>query len=263
MDFKKLISDIITWNTPDLKKRTSLLSRRIRRFWFALVKPELKDLSQIPVVINNRNRLTYPLMLIDWLERAGMKNIIIIDNASSYPQLLEFYRKTPYRVIRLSENIGPLAIWWCDELKSITENFYIYTDPDVLPDHSPELNVIQLMYDGLRKNLTIDKIGYALRIDDLPDHFALKEDVIKWEKQFWLNEVNDRFFRAPVDTTFAMYAPYARGGGECTAFRTKPPFVAKHLPWYEDSAHPDDESVYYRTHAAAQNSHWTNLMNKR
>lgn len=263
MDYKKLIKDILTWNTPDLRKRADLLFRRIKRFIFAITHTSQIDVRDIPVVINNRNRLTYPLMLIDWLEKAGMKRIIIIDNASTYPPLLEYYSRTKHRVIRLSENIGPLAIWWCDELKEVVSGFYIYTDPDVLPDHAPGVEAFELMLAGLKKHLTLDKIGYALRIDDLPETFALKKDVVKWEEQFWKNKVSDEFFAAPVDTTFAMYAPYARGGGECKAFRTNFPFVAKHLPWYENSANPGEENLYYRTHAAAQNSHWTNLMNVR
>jgi hypothetical protein len=42
----------------------------------------------------------------------------------------------------------------------------------------------------------LDKIGYALRIDDLPETFALKKDVVKWEEQFWKNKVSDEFFAA-------------------------------------------------------------------
>ncbi|MBX7050496.1 MAG: hypothetical protein K1X54_00530 [Flavobacteriales bacterium] len=261
MDFRKLIKDILTWNTPDLRKRTDLLWRRTRRILFFVFHHGAIDVKEIPVIINNRNRLTYPMMLIDWLEKAGMKNIIIIDNASTYPPLLDYYQKSTHRVIRLSENIGPLAIWWCDELRDLTSHYYIYTDPDVLPDHSPGTQAFELMLAGLKKNLTLDKIGYALRIDDLPDFFALKADVIVWEEQFWKNKVDEHFFAAPVDTTFAMYAPFARGGGECKAYRTNFPFVAKHLPWYENSSDPGEENLYYRTHAAAQNSHWTNLMN--
>ncbi|MBL0314851.1 MAG: hypothetical protein IPP69_03390 [Flavobacteriales bacterium] len=123
MDYKKLIKDILTWNTPDLRKRVDLLCRRIKRFIFAMTHTSQIDVRDIPVVINNRNRLTYPLMLIDWLEKAGMKKIIIIDNASTYPPLLEYYSALRTALFSLSENIGPLAIWWCMNSKMWSVGF--------------------------------------------------------------------------------------------------------------------------------------------
>lgn len=265
MDFRKLITDIFSGNTEDLKKRSSLLGRKLRRGIHSLTSRKLsdEDLANIPVVINNRNRFTYLRQLIQWLERCGMKNIIILDNDSTYPPLLKYYADTKHKVIFLKRNGGPRSIWLSELTKDYLCDFYIYTDPDVVPNESVGFEAIRAMYDRLRSDFSIDKIGLALRIDDLPDHFKLKQQVIDWEKQFWNYPLDKTFFRAPVDTTFALYAPFARGGGECKALRTNFPFVAAHLPWYENSDMPNEEDEYYRSHSAPSDSHWTQLTSTR
>jgi hypothetical protein len=263
MDIGKLIKDIFTGNTRDLRKRTDLLERKWRRLLFQMQGRHSQVLIEnIPVIINNRNRFSFLMMLITWLEKIGMKNIIILDNDSSYPPLLEYYRTTKHKVIFLKRNGGPRSLWETEELKDYMKGYYIYTDPDVVPASSSSMESITMMFSELKSNFSIDKIGFALRIDDLPDNFKLKQDVIQWEQQFWKNPINDKFFSAPVDTTFALYAPYAMGGGECKAYRTNFPQVAAHMPWYENSSAPTEEDEYYRKHAKPQDSHWTELTRK-
>jgi hypothetical protein len=261
MDFRKLIKDIVTGNTKDLNKRFALLKRKIQRLLYNLTHSKLstEQLHQITVVINNRNRYTYLKMLIDWLEKNGMQNIIILDNDSTYPPLLEYYTNTKHRVIRTGVNGGPLAMWQTPELREVTKGYYIYTDPDVVPNDTASFDSIEKMYNRLKGDFKIDKIGFALRIDDLPEHYHLKRDVVNWESQFWKKKDVKGFWIAPVDTTFALYAPYAKGGGECKALRTDFPHVAAHMPWYENSSAPTDEDAYYRAQSVAANSHWTKL----
>jgi hypothetical protein len=259
MNWSKLFKDMVTLNFADLNKRKVLLLKKTKRLVRKLLKGEEVNCAEIPVIINNKNRLTYLLQLIEWLESTGMKNIIILDNQSTYPPLLEYYSQSPYKIIYLNRNVGPRAIWECDETKDILRDFYIYTDPDVLPDDSCTMDTLKKMHTALQGNFSIDKIGLGLRIDDLPDHYKLHKEVVEWESQFWNQPVNDFIFKAPVDTTFALYAPYASGGGECKAYRTNYPFVARHLPWYENSSDPTAENLYYTRNAAQNQSHWTEL----
>lgn len=261
MDFRKLIKDFFTGNSEDLGKRFGLLKRKLQRVGYNLAHSKLSedDLKHIPVIINNRNRYTYLLMLISWLEKNGMTNIIVLDNDSTYVPLLKYYEETEHRVIRAERNGGPFAIWQTAELTEITKGFYIYTDSDVVPNDTASFESIKRMYERLKGDLTIDKIGFALRIDDLPNHFKLKRDVIDWESQFWKQKDEKGFWIAKVDTTFALYAPYAKGGGECKALRTDFPNVAAHMPWYENSSTPTEEDIYYRNQSVAANSHWTKL----
>ena len=43
-----------------------------------LIRPNCLDVKNIPIIINNRNRLTYMKMLISSLEKRGYNNIYII-----------------------------------------------------------------------------------------------------------------------------------------------------------------------------------------
>lgn len=261
MDYRKLIRDIVTLNTKDLSKRFARLTRKIRRSWFNM-QHTLPHPADVPVIINNRNRFTYLKALIDQLETIGFKHIVVLDNDSTYPPLLAYYSSLRHKVIYLKKNAGPRALWETKQLAHYTKQYYIYTDPDVLPEKSFSLQSLQLMLKDLSDQLWIDKIGLGLRIDDLPDTFRLKQSVIEWETPFHQSPVNDRYFRAPVDTTFALYAPFEQGGGECKAWRTAPPLLARHLPWYENTANPEAETLYYQQHAISTASHWTDLIHQ-
>jgi hypothetical protein len=52
-------------------------------------------------------------------------------------------------------------------------------------------------------------------------------------------------YDALIDTTFALYRPFAQGGADGPAIRTGGKYVAKHLPWYENSSNLSPETEYY------------------
>jgi hypothetical protein len=216
-------------------------------------------LEKIPAIINNRNRLTYMVNLINWLENAGIKNIIILDNKSTYPPLLEYYKTTKHRVIFLNENVGHLALWKTPLYKEIRSNFYLYTDPDILPCEDCPIELVNFMLDCLKKYRSIQKIGVGLKIDDIPDHYTNKNKVIDWEKKFWSNRVDENIYDAPVDTTFALYRPYTNfSEWDVKSYRTGGPYLARHMPWYENSQQPDPESIYYAENLKKGVSFWIN-----
>lgn len=201
--------------------------------------------NEIPVVINNFNRLEWLRAQLAWLETAGMRNISIIDNGSTFPPLLAFYETTNYRIFR-RQNMGPLALWGCEDLwRSVKDSYYIYTDPDVLPaDYCPR-DCAAFLKSQLEQRPSLEKIGLGLKIDDLPDSYAKKSDVIAWESQYWESRLGTSLFRAAVDTTFALYRPRAMGGWWLRGARTDEPFVARHMPWYQDSNAVSEEDVFY------------------
>jgi hypothetical protein len=217
-------------------------------------------INTIPILINSFNRLDCLSKLVERLKSDGYTNIYIIDNNSTYEPLLRYFKEEKLRVFRLSENVGYLAVWKCDIIKYFINKPYVYTDPDVLPDDHCPNGYLGLMYMHLMNNPNVSKVGFGLRIDDLPDHFGLKEQVIRHESQFWLRplDANNTIYQAPIDTTFALYRAGQKGGWWLPAIRTGDLYVAKHLPWYADSTNPTDEDNFYKN-SVTQSTHWTKL----
>lgn len=211
--------------------------------------------NNVPVFINCRDRLDPLLQLVRWLESENLHNIILIDNNSSYKPLLDYYEKTPHKVYRLRDNMGQRAPWDSGLVSLLANNIaYIVTDPDIIPlrkSHGAVRKLISVMNSYPKFN----KVGLALKIDNIPAHYALKQKVIKWESAFWDKEVEKDVFIADVDTTFAVYRPNTpylirpalRIGGKYTAI---------HEPWYQKSNNPTKDYAYYLKHARRDIASW-------
>jgi GT2 family glycosyltransferase len=206
----------------------------------------MMDYRKVPVIINNYNRLDYLVQLIAWLEKAGMRSIYIIDNASTYPPLLEFYKKCPYTIFKLNENVGHTALWDSHIQLWFKNQYYVYTDPDVVPVEECPQNAIDYFKKVLDRYPEITKVGFGLKIDDLPDHYKRKQEVIEWEAVFWENEIDTGLYKARIDTTFALYRPNTRYQQWDTTLRTGGIYIARHLPWYENSDQPSPEELHFK-----------------
>ena len=208
------------------------------------------EIKNIPIIINNFNRLECLLKLINRLEQAGYTNILILDNHSTYPPLLAYYKTCPYSIHYLNENLGFLALWKSTLYQDKFNNqFYVLTDPDVLPTDECPNDFMKHFYQILLKYPQLDKIGFSLKIDDIPDHYDRKHQVQEVESPYWKTCIQNTFYKAPIDTTFALYRPGTKGGFWLEAGRTTPPYTALHLPWYDNSENPNEESLYYRSQA--------------
>lgn len=206
----------------------------------------------IPVVINNRNRLTYLKLLIDWLLNANAR-IIILDNSSSYPPLLEYYNNLPdsVEVVYLGRNIGHKALYEWRGYKFFDTEYFVYTDSDIVPSDECPKDLLSYLVEKKREYPYCVKIGLALRIDDLPDHYELKSEVIKWERKWWKKKRGDLWV-ADVDSTFAVYHQSVVSHSLSPSMRTNFPYVARHLPWYLDLKNLSEEEAYYHAHADAK-----------
>ena len=213
-----------------------------------------RTVRNVPVIINNFNRYTCLLNLVNALEKSGINNIYIIDNCSTYPRLMEYYRKTKHIVFRLNKNIGHLSLWETHIFKLFKKDYYVYTDPDIIPiDECPSI-FIDYFKSILDNYPEYDKVGFGLKIDDLPDYYNLKKEVVNWEKQYWEREIAPQLYDAKIDTTFALYRPGKAGGAELRALRTGFPYIARHVPWYLDADNLPEEEIYYLEHANISSS---------
>jgi len=217
----------------------------------AFAAAEERGAGSIPVFIISFDRLSYLEKLIASLERAGASNIHIIDNASTYPPLLEYYKKTPYDVIYVGENLGARVFWKSGLFDRYRNDFYAVTDSDLelIPECPDDL--IETLFETLRKYPFVRKAGVSLKIDDLPDDTELGAGVREWESQFFKAPIKGaNAYYASVDTTLAVYLPDNLAGGIpfLRAIRCATPYQARHLPWYKEKDDLTEEDIYYSTH---------------
>lgn len=241
---------------------------------FHRIKPLAKDdfirlckdvIAEIPVFIISFNHLTYLQRSIAYFERAGFKNIHVIDNASSYPQLVEYLRASPHKVHYMGINYKHTVLFDSLKFKELVDfSYFILTDPDVVPIEECPFDFLYAFFDVLLSYPEKNKIGFSLKLDDLPDHYELKENVLKWEGRFYEKSKSHgslTIYDAPVDTTFALYRPRKewRTSDFFSAFRMGYPYEARHLPWYRDLSKLTSEEIYYRS-LDQGSSNWNGTM---
>jgi hypothetical protein len=216
------------------------------------------DWRDVPVFIVNRNRLAALRQLVDWLCAAGTRRVIIMDNASDYPPLLDYYGQLPagVKVMRLPENHGPYVLWQ-QGVHKVLDTPYVVTDSDVVPAGFCPQDLIGALLAQLQRHPDARKVGAALRIDNLPDSYGEADTVRKWESQFWEHPVAPGVFAAPVDTTFAIYPAHGEFSNDSGNLRLGHPYIAEHTPWYVDEAALSTEERYYRDHTSAAFSNWS------
>lgn len=210
-----------------------------------------------------RDRLEPLLQLLPWIEG---NEIYLVDNDSKYKPLLKFYEENSdkYNVINTGKNFAHRSPWILNLVPK--DERYVVTDPDVVPDKDCPKDFLKVMSDILDAAPDVQKVGFGLRIDDLPDHYAHKESIIKHERGFWgcrRDILGYEGHEVPIDTTFAMYREginIGRYGSPATdvwpAIRLGMPYVAQHLAWYVDSSKPTKEDVFYKARANKQIANW-------
>jgi hypothetical protein len=211
----------------------------------------------LPFFIICRDRVTPLRALVTWLEANGYQRLVLVDNASTYPPLVEYLDKTSHSVVRLPENLGPhRSVWETGVVGRFAGGeHYVVSDGDVVPDDACPGDAVDFLLWALRRYPGYVKAGLGLRIDDLPSHYSLAKQVRKWEGRYWLRPLPKGLFEAPVDTTFAVYRP----GEEfrlAPSLRSGAPYLARHTPWYSDSSQRTEEEQYYQDHCDPAISHW-------
>jgi hypothetical protein len=150
-------------------------------------------------------------------------------------------------VFKLKRNYGYLALWKSLIFLNFIRSYYVYTDSDVLPIEDCPNDFLSYFLNILQNDISIKKIGFSLKYDDLPDSYNLKSKVIEWESKFYTKPISDFLFDSVIDTTFALYRPFSGGGAKLNnkSYRTGYPYQAYHLPWYENSNNLNEEQIYY------------------
>ena len=174
----KRIKSIIDGNSLDVIKLK--VRRRFSYKNLNLIKNNVK----IPIIINNRDRLYHLKKLLDYLESKNINEILIIDNQSTYLPLIDFYKKTNYKIYRMQKNLGYLSLYGKQNCIINTKKIIMFT---LILIFFQQLNVQMISWSILKNcllnNKGIEKVGFGLKIDDLPEN-ENKKNIISFEKKF-------------------------------------------------------------------------------
>lgn len=207
----------------------------------------------IPIVINNFNRLTTTRKLADDLKNLGYTNIHILDNASTYTPLLEYYKECPYTVKRLESNMEFLAIYNSDYINEWLgkEPWVVYTDCDIELNPKTPPNFIETIISKMDQ-YGKTKGGLALRIDDLPEN-DYTGHYKSWEQGHWTLKLEKDVYQACIDTTFCVIKPGLPF--DYQAIRLAGDMTARHIPWYTNFSDLDEEEKYYLATSSDKSSY--------
>lgn len=218
-----------------------------------LIISQRENTKSIPILIINFNQLFYLQQLLNFLIERKFENIIILDNKSTYPPLLDYYNKIEdkIKIEYLVENYGHQVLFKAPYLlEKYGKGYYFLTDSDIVPnDNLPENFADEMMRKLDQYFCKVTKIGFALRLDNIPDYYRLKDDVLTWEKLFWQNQVESNGYLTKIDTTFALYKP--QYGLQFTnidflkGLRLAGDYSATHGGWYINTDHLSAENKFY------------------
>lgn len=199
---------------------------------------------KIPVIINNRNLLTWPKMMLKQIQHfKNVGDIWIVDNNSSYEPLLEWLDTEPCNVLKLEKNVGHTAPWISGLVKNLNSKYYVVTDGD-LGLLGTERNVLEVMQNKLEFNPTLGKVGLGLDWRIVESDSPYFNHMQNYESPRWRNSriIDGVFVDVPVDTTFAMYNTdtYFIGGGSLGE-----PYTARHFPWEIKNINDNEEFKFY------------------
>lgn len=220
----------------------------------------------IPIFIITRDRVTPLKKSIASYIPLGDIEIVIHDNNSTYPPMIEYLKELESQGIKVYRNpdasntyaaIGEevdntIRYWYMIN----DSDYYIVTDPDIELE-SADPNMLKLYAKALKQFPQATVIGTMLRIDDIPDCFKFKETMIYSHKiQFWNHTpkttvLGHDLLWCAIDTTFGMYRKGFRFRRLNLGFRSYAPYMARHLDWYQDSDNLTEEEQYYRDHASS------------
>lgn len=202
-----------------------------------------------PIIILNRDRLTCTERLVDSLLLLGYDDITILDIASTYPPLLEYYKSCPVEVI-MADNIGHKGLWtagYIDRWKNYS--WIAVTDSDIqLHPDTPKGFIEQMI--TVAKDYRVGKVGLAIEYKDITNEY-LRKIIYPIESNYWKQSlVHDRYkvYNAPVDSTFCIVRPDQPFNYAALRIADWP---IRHLDWYSDWNNLTEEEQYYMDHADA------------
>ena len=234
----------------------------------------------MPIFIITCDRLTCTReAIVSYRECIGQEfDLVIVDFGSTYQPLLEYLRQLEDSGIKIywkdaicnANQLNGVSMCIEDYFKSHPTSNYVVTDPDIELDNTPDdiLDIYSYFLDTFHN---ANVVGPMLRIDDIPDCYPLKEQLISGKRgyhgKFHAQPVNViyrgntklEYIFAPIDTTFGMYRTGAKWARLKFGIRVLPPYGARHLDWYVDPNNLTPDQKYYMEHASKGIANWSQL----
>ena len=214
----------------------------------------------IPVIVPVFNNPTYTKNFVTQLRMLNVKNIVILDNNSTYKPMLELLNnlENEHRVIKLGHNRGPHYALRDLDFYADLPNYFCLSDPDLqLSPKLPE-NFIDTFVD-ISNQYKVGKVGFAHEVPEEEDFAQLYMNLDgklwnmrEWEMQFWENPIGktaggDELYLTNLDTQFALYNKnFFEPNIRYKSIRVGGKFTARHLGLYNQVNIPPDELTYYR-----------------
>ena len=228
--------------------------------------------AAVPILLPTFNNVTYLRNMIAQLIARNLRNVIVIDNASTEPDMLAYLDEVEHSVavVKLDYNAGPRAPFLTPANYVRLPNIFCLTDPDLMfNDALPEDFLFNLI--DATETLMVGKAGFAIDISqpELMSEKVLatqlsdgqrKYGLIEWESRFWQHQVaatagGDPIYKAAIDTTFAVYNKrYFRPEAFLNAVRFAGRYTCRHLPWYKENGLDRTEEQRYRSSQKWSNS---------
>ena len=226
----------------------------------------------IPVFVIVKDRITVLKQSMEsWLTLIKSPiEIILLDQESTYPGMIEFLKEKEKEGIRVLylQDTDPIpgnkfpkleepVKQVCDEMKA---PYYVLTDPDIMFENI-DGDILEFYTYFLETYTGHQAIGPMLVIDDIPNYYPFKSEVIKRHTPFWeatgeyrvigkpesinFKGKNVSYQYSPIDTTFALRASGTKPDFTNLSVRTRHPYTAKHLDWYIDPKNLATDQQYY------------------
>lgn len=214
----------------------------------------------IPIFIITFNRLWSLIPTFEAVTKLkGDYQIIFCDNNSKYQPLIDWLKdreKEGYKVYwnktsDLYKEIDKTVLEW---YKTNDSDYFAIMDPDVVIQAPDDL--LEFYVHLFEQNKHIHRVGLLMRYDDLPDHYPLKQRVLKKQHKLygsqptttitWKNNEVKYLDHSSIDTTFTMFRKGFRNYRNYkNAIVTLAPYHAKHLDWYIDVNNMNEDQIQY------------------
>jgi hypothetical protein len=216
----------------------------------------MSDIRLVIFVITYNRLSTLRRSLEAYAKLSTPHEIVIINNDTDDPNALEYLRSLPYKcytypkIFSVNELEANIAAGVKKYYETNYAEYYAVSDCDICFEGASH-NTLDI-YIGLHQALGGRyNVGPALRIDQIPDCYPLKNKAVI-DSAFDLLKRNQKIYHmvpyneVQIDTTFCLFSAKDTTFRRLSStVRVNQPYAAHHLDWYIDVKNPLEDQIRY------------------